>query len=741
MTGGRVWTTAGRSGTRTAGGSGWSWRPGWTWGRDGLRPRSGLARAGPYQPVPAWVTQLVGYPDDRTGRPHALVTSYAGARVVLDLLDGSLVGAVDERAHASTCATVRIAGELMIVSGAGSGYLQVSDLDSGRSRWRRWCGDVRSLGTVTLAGRPHVVLTGGSPTLQVWSLAADGGERVGSLRAGTERVAVLAATGTGDDALVAVGTGTGRISLWRLVADPGDGEGVRGEQLGEYAFEVPGLVNVLRFADWREQRVLLGAAGRLVRVWEVPGGMPLGPAFSAHTGQVNSVVAGRLGDRPVLWSGDDSTVRAWLPESGTQFGEAFRYPYEAAPTCTIAVEITGRPMLVTGDAAGLVWVWDPERPYPFRREVPPGSRGAERPEAVPGPTRLAITEVAGRPVVLAGFAGRAVRALDAVRGGEVEVPLDGVHGVEVEAPLDGVRGVEVEVPLDGVPAAAGAGSSGTVAPVLVVPGHPPSLARIGPDTIEVWDPATGTRIGVPMPCPAGVVGPDGAVGPVASGLVDGRWVLLLTAGEVLFRLDVETGAVTGPLTGHSGPVHAVAIGELAGVPVLLSAAADDTVRLWDARSGRSVRTVLDGHGGAAYAVAAATVDGRGLVFGAGRNGQVRSVDLTDLVRTDPDGSGSGRTDLTDPGPAEEYGEPALPEPAVLMTATGPVRSLAVTRADGIAWLVATDGTVLRWHPLGVVTPPGRTIEFDATVTAIVARPDLLVAAAGDGLIAYLPASV
>ncbi|MBE1488918.1 WD40 repeat domain-containing protein [Plantactinospora soyae] len=707
MTGGRTWTTAGDPGGRTADGSGRSWQPGWTWGPDGRRPRPGPARPGPYQPVPAWVTQLVGYTDDRTGRPHALVTSYAGARVVLDLLDGRPVGAVDERAHASICATARIAGELMIVSGAGSGYLQVSDLDSGRSRWRRWCGDVRSLGTVILAGRPHAVLTGGSPNLQVWSLAAEGGERVGTLRVGAERIAVLATTETGDDAMVAVGTGTGRVSLWRLVTDPGDGDGVRGEPLGEYAFEVPGLVNVLRFADWREQRVLLGAAGRLARVWTVAGGTPLGPVFSAHTGQVNSVVAGRLGDRPVLWSGDDSTVRAWLPESGTQVGEAYRYPYEAAPTCTIAVEITRRSMLVTGDAAGLVWVWDPDRPYPFRREAPTGGGAVEEPDGVPEPTRLAITEVAGRPVVLAGFAGQPVRGLDPVRGAEVEVPVDGSPAV----------------------------------PVLLVPGHPPLLARLGTDTIEVWDPGSGARIGAPVPCPPGVVGPDGAVGPCESGLVDGRRVLLLAAGAELCRLDVESGRITGPLTGHSGRVRAIAFGELAGVPVVLTAAEDDTVRLWDARSGRSVRTVLDGHGGAAYAVVVATVDGRRLVFSAGRNGQVRSLDLTDLVRTEPDGVGSSRADLAGTEPAGEYVEPALPEPTVLMTATGPVRSLAVTRADGVVWLVAADGAVLRWHPVGAATPPGQTIELGATVTDLVARSDLLVVAATDGLIGYRPSPV
>lgn len=676
MTGGWVWTTAGGSARRAAGGSGWAWRREWTWGRLGRPPRLATTRPGPYHPVPAWVTQLLGYTDDRTGQPHALVTSYAGARVVLDLLDGRLVGAVDERAHASASATVRIAGEQMIVSGAGSGYLQVSDLDSGRTRWRRWCGDVRSLATVTLAGRPLAVLTGGSPNLQIWSLAADGGERVGGLRVGAERVAVLAATESGEESMVAVGTSTGWVSLWRLTGDPDGAEGVRGEPLGEYAFELPGLVTLLRFADWRDRRILLGAAGRLARAWELDGATSVGPAFAAHTGQVNSVFAGRLGDRPVLWSGDDSTVRAWSPETGAQLGEAYRYPYDAAPTCTIAVEIDGRPMLVTGDAAGLVWVWDTDRPYPFRRDLPGGRRRAEGPGGAAGPTRLAVAEVAGRPVLLAGFAGPAVRGFDPRSGAEVDVPLGGFQG----------------------------------APVLV-PGSPPTVARTGPDTIELWDPGTGARIGPTLSCPVGVVGPDGMVGPLVSGLVDGRWTLLVTAGAALYRFDVETGRLAGPWTGHSGPIRAITIGDLDGVPVVLTAAADDTVRLWSPYAGTG-RTVLDGHGGAAYAVTMATVDGRVLALSAGRNGQVRCVDL---VGTDP---------------------AAPPEPTVLMTATGPVRSLAVARSGQTSWLVAADGATLRWHPVGVDDAPGQTVELTAAVTDLVALPDVLLVAARDGLVGY-----
>ncbi|GAA3780500.1 hypothetical protein GCM10022225_81030 [Plantactinospora mayteni] len=740
---------------RTAAEPAWTGQPLWAWGPPGRRPRPLPARPGPYQPVPAWVTALLGFTDDRTGRPRALVTSYAGARVVLDLSDGGLVGAVDERAHARASATTRIDGEQLVVSGAGAGYLQVSDLDSGRSRWRQWCGDVRSLATVTLAGRPFAVLTGGSPHLEIWSLGADRGARLHTLRTGSERISVLAATEAGEAAVLAVGTSTGRVSLWRLEPTPA-GDDVRVEPLGEYGFEVSGLVTVLGFADWHGRPILLGAAGRVARAWDLPAGRPLGPAFAAHTGQVNSVLAGRLGERTVLWSGDDATVRAWLPETGRQLGEAFRYPYEAAPTRTIGVEIGGRPMLVTGDGAGLVWVWDPERPYPFRRDLPSGDqdlpssdrdllsggRGDRAPDSlgVSG-YRLAVASPAGQPVLLAALPGHPVRGFEPATGAEVELPP---HGVPDGSTL--------------------------------VPGEHPVLAGIGPDHVELWDPATGDRIGpVPLgrnrpghpgtalpdaagdsgpvgPVGAGLLGPvgtgllgpvgTGLLGPVGTGLVDGRRVLLVADGTALVRVDVATGRLDRSPTGHSGRIRGLALGELAGVPVGLTAAEDDTVRLWHLDAwGSSGRTVLDGHGGAAYAVTTATVHGRGLVFGAGRNGQVRCVDVTDLVRSkragrlgDVEPDAGGESD----GPAAPVADELPPEPVVVLTATRPVRSLAVVRAGRTDWLVAADGSTLRWQPVGEPGTPGQTIEVGAPVTDLVALPGVLVVAAGDGLLGYRP---
>ncbi|MGI5149124.1 WD40 repeat domain-containing protein [Plantactinospora sp. CA-294935] len=720
MTDGTGRRTPERSVRRTADEPAWTGLPLWIWGPPGRRPRPLPARPGPYQPVPAWVTALVGFTDDRTGRPRALVTSYAGARVVLDLPDGGLVGAVDERAHARASATTRINGEQLVVSGAGAGYLQVSDLDSGRSRWRQWCGDVRSLATVTLAGRPFAVLTGGSPHLEIWSLGADRGARLRTLRTGSERISVLAATEAGQAAVLAVGTSAGRVSLWRLELIPAGGDDVRVESLGEYGFEVSGLVTVLGFADWHGRPILLGAAGRVARAWDLRAGRPLGPAFAGHTGQVNSVLAGRLGERTVLWSGDDATVRAWLPESGRQLGEAFRYPYEAAPTRTIAVEIGGRSMLVTGDGAGLVWVWDPERPYPFRRDPPPGDRDGVAPEP-PGVSghRLAVGGPAGRPVLLAALSGYRVRGFEPVTGAEVGLPLDRVP--------------------DGA---------------VLVPGEHPVLAEIGPDGVALWDPGTGDPIGaVPFGRnPASRPGPEsrdaaGAAGgsppgPLATGLLDGRRVLLVADGAALFRADIPTGRLDGAATGHSGRIRGVAIGELAGVPVGLTAAEDDTVRLWDLDAwGSPGWTVLDGHGGAAYAVTSGTVHGRDLVFGAGRNGQVRCVDVTDLVRSKrvgrPGGAQPGTGGEPD-GPVAPMVDDLPPEPVVVLTATRPVRALAVIQADRTSWLVAADGSVLRWQPVGEPGTPGQTIEVGAPVTDLVALPGLLVVAAGDGLVGYRP---
>ncbi len=50
--------------------------------------------------------------------------------------------------------------------------------------------------------------------------------------------------------------------------------------------------------------------------------------------------------------------------------------------------------------------------------------------------------------------------------------------------------------------------------------------------------------------------------------------------------DLESGeSALSPLTGHDGPVHAVAVAKRQGRPVIVSGSGDGTVRVWDLESG------------------------------------------------------------------------------------------------------------------------------------------------------------
>ena len=93
----------------------------------------------------------------------------------------------------------------------------------------------------------------------------------------------------------------------------------------------------------------------------------------------------------------------------------------------------------------------------------------------------------------------------------------------------------------------------------------------------------------------------------AGALPDGTPVIISGGDDGTVRVwrTADGTPVGEPLTGHDGPVNAVAAGALPdGTPVIISGGGDGTVRVWRTADGTPVGEPLTGHDGPVYAVAA-----------------------------------------------------------------------------------------------------------------------------------------
>ena len=116
-----------------------------------------------------------------------------------------------------------------------------------------------------------------------------------------------------------------------------------------------------------------------------------------------------------------------------------------------------------------------------------------------------------------------------------------------------------------------------------------------------------------------ITGHDGPVNAVAVAELEGRPVVVSGSGDGTVRVwDLATGTPVGdPFTGHTGDVNAVAVAELEGRPVVVSGSSDGTVRVWDLATGTPVGDPFTGHNGCVNAVAVAELEGRPVVVSGG----------------------------------------------------------------------------------------------------------------------------
>jgi WD40 repeat protein len=115
---------------------------------------------------------------------------------------------------------------------------------------------------------------------------------------------------------------------------------------------------------------------------------------------------------------------------------------------------------------------------------------------------------------------------------------------------------------------------------------------------------------------------------VALSEVDGRPIVLATtdAGEIRIWDPVDGGLIGNLPTGHEDRISALDAAVVNGRTLAVTGSDDGTARIWDLADNRQVGAPLAGHRGEIWTVAITPVDGRHVVLTAGRDGIVRVWD-------------------------------------------------------------------------------------------------------------------
>ncbi len=420
-------------------------------------------------------------------------------------------------------------------------------------------------------------------------------------------ITALAVSGAGRRAVIVAGTATGEVLVWDERAIPlgaarrhagpvvalavaptpgpapgpvvslgtdgwvlaGAADAVISSAVGHHA---DGSAVACGVADGRTVAVSAGADGT-VRVWDVAGRRLL-RVLEGHEGDVTAVAVAQLTGRPVVLSaGPEDGLRIWNMATGVLVAGPLHGLFEVR---AVACRDWGhRALAVAADEDELL-VYDVDTLLPTARTD----------LAVLGDIRVVdLDAVRGRPAVVAVGAGGAV-LVDAVTGQPVGSPVRLGSGV-VAARVVGGRAVAVG-----------------------------------------WDPGSGElRLGRPDEVAVVPRLPGDSLGVYALALarLDDRYVALYGGlDKKIHRHDTGTGEPIGAPVPVSGWLHALAVTDLDGRPVVVSGSGH-TVRAWDLAGGEPVGPAVRVHWRAVKTVAC--LPGRSVVVSAGNDARIRAVDL------------------------------------------------------------------------------------------------------------------
>jgi WD40 repeat protein/transcriptional regulator with XRE-family HTH domain len=489
---------------------------------------------------------------------------------------------------------------------------------------------------------------------------------------------------SGDGALLAAGTSTGQLWLWR-VADRAPLLVVEGHTSGVWSLALSG----------NSQLVASGGGDGMARLWESSTGRQLA-RFEGHTGTVSGV--GLSADGHLLASGDtNGTLQVWETTSQRLLATMRGH---TGGVWGVALSADGH-LVASCGGDGSVRLWEASTGRPLN--VLAGHTGTVWNVALSGDCQL----------VASGATDGTVRIWQ-VSDGHPLATLRGHNGnvagvaLSADGQLVASGGADGSVRLWSVDRLQMSGEAG--APLAILQGHTGAIWRValsddgqlvasggGDGSVRLWETRTLRPLAILQGQSYAVwgvtVSPDGQL--LASGHTDGS-VRLWRA---------STGHSFSVLQGHTGGVWSVALS--ADARLLASGGADQSVQLWDTATGQRL-SIMRGHVATVWRVAL-SADGR-LLTSCGEDGTVRLWDTTTGhplavllghtgtvfgVALSADGRlmASGGTD----GTVRLWDTATARELAVLQGHTGGVWSVALSANGSLVASGGGDGTVRLWE--------------------------------------------
>ncbi|KIO30953.1 hypothetical protein M407DRAFT_68604, partial [Tulasnella calospora MUT 4182] len=310
-----------------------------------------------------------------------------------------------------------------------------------------------------------------------------------------------------------------------------------------------------------EGMIAFGLDDGTCQFWDMETGVPIGEPLRGHDSLVRSVAFSP--DGKLLASGSaDQTIRLWDAKTGAPIGEPLRGHEGWGWVQSVAFSPDSN-LLASGSADKTIQLWDAKTGAPIGEPL----RGHD--SSVPS-----VAFFPDGKLLASGSNDKTIRLWDAKTRAPIGEPLRGHEG--------------------------------WVQSVAFSPDSNFLASGSADKTIRLWDAKTGTPIGEPLR------GHDNEINSVAFS-PDGKLLTSESDDQTIRLWDAKTGAliqkslshhddqINKPLRGHDGLVLSVAF-SLDG-KLLASGSNDQTIRLWDAKTGAPIGEPLRGHGDLVRSVA------------------------------------------------------------------------------------------------------------------------------------------